>query len=94
MPYDITSVWNLKYDTYELISKRETDAQRTGLWLPRGKGGAGGIDWGCAGSRCKLLYTGWINNEVLRYSKGNYIQYPVITHNRKEYERQCIYKCN
>ena len=25
-------------------------------------------------SRCKLLYTGWINNKVLLYSTGNYIQ--------------------
>ena len=37
-------------------------------------------------SRCKLVYTGWINNKVLSYSTGNYIQYPVINHNGKEYE--------
>ena len=24
-------------------------------------------------------YRGWINNKVLRYSTGNYIQYPMIT---------------
>ena len=29
-------------------------------------------------------YIGWINNEVLLYSTGNYIQYPVINHNGKE----------
>ena len=38
-------------------------------------------------SRCKLLYIGWINNKVLPYSTGNYIQYPVINHNGKEYEK-------
>ena len=36
-------------------------------------------------SRCKLLYIAWINNKVLLYSTGNYIQYPVINHNGKEY---------
>ena len=37
-------------------------------------------------SRCKLIYLEWINNKVLLYSTGNYIQYPVINHNGKEYE--------
>ena len=27
----------------------------------------------------------WINNKVLLYTIGNYIQYPVINHNGKEY---------
>ena len=33
-------MWNLKYDTNELIYKRETDSQtwKTNLWLPKGKG--------------------------------------------------------
>ena len=29
----------------------------------------------------------WMNNKVLIYSTGNYIQYPVINHNGKEYEK-------
>ena len=29
----------------------------------------------------------WINNKVLLCSTGNYIQYPVIDHNGKEYEK-------
>ena len=28
-----------------------------------------------------------INNKVLLYSIGNYVQYPVINHNEKEYEK-------
>ena len=28
-------MWNLKYDTDELIYRIETDSQRTDLWLPR-----------------------------------------------------------
>ena len=35
-------------------------------------------------SRCKLLYIEWMNNKVLLYGIGNYIQYPVINHNGKE----------
>ena len=35
-----------------------------------------------------------INNKVLLYSTGNYIQYPVIDHNGKEYEkRMYVYVC-
>ena len=29
--------------------------------------------------------------QVLLYSTGNYIQYPVINHNGKEYEKEYIY---
>ena len=34
-------MWNLKYDTNELIYKIETDSQtwKTNLYLPKGKGG-------------------------------------------------------
>ena len=40
MPYDITYMWNLKYDTNELMYETETDSQtqRTDWWLPRGRG--------------------------------------------------------
>ena len=35
IPYDITNMWNLKYDTNELIYKIETDSQtqKTNLWV-------------------------------------------------------------
>ena len=38
--YDITYMWNLKYDTNEFIYKTESDSQthKTGLWLPTAKG--------------------------------------------------------
>ena len=36
-------------------------------------------------SRCKLLYVEWINNKVLLYSTGNYIQYSMTNHNAEEY---------
>ena len=45
-------------------------------------------------SRCKLSHTGWINNKVLLYSTGNYIQYPVINYSGEEYEKTIyIYIC-
>ena len=46
----------------------------------------GGLDWELGTSRYKLLYIKWINNKVLFYSTGNYIQYPVINHSGKEYK--------
>ena len=54
-------------------------------------GAEGGMDWEFGISRCKLLilYIEWINNKVLLYSTGSYIQYPVINHNGKEYEKEC-----
>ena len=42
-------------------------------------------------NRCKVVYVEWINNKVLLYSTGNYIQYPVINRNGKEYEKEYIY---
>ena len=41
--------------------------------------------WGFGVGRCKLLHLEWINNKVLLYSTGNYIQSPEINHNGKEY---------
>ena len=56
-----------------------------------GSGCGGGMDWEFGTSRCKLLYTEWINNKVLLYSMGNYIQYPMVNHNGKEYKKEGIY---
>ena len=46
-----------------------------------------GLDWEFGMSRCKLVYTEWINIKVLLCSTGNYTQYSVIDHNGKEYEK-------
>ena len=48
------------------------------------------MGWEFGVSRYKLLYIGWISNKVPLYSTGNYIQYPVTSHNGKEYEKECI----
>ena len=51
----------------------------------KGKVGRGGKGWDFGTGRYTLLYIGRINNTLMYYSTGNYIQYPVINHNGKEY---------
>ena len=89
IPYDVTYMWILKYGTNELIYETETEpqTQRTDLWLPRESWGGRGMDWEFGVGRRKLLHLEWIHNKVLLYSTGNYILYPVINHNGKEYEK-------
>ena len=58
--------------------------------VANGEGIGGGMEWEFGVSRCKLLYMEWINSNVL-YNTENYIQYPVINHNGKEYEKEYIY---
>ena len=48
------------------------------------------MDWEFGVNRCTLLYIEWIN-KVLLYSIKNYIQYPVINHKGKEYEKEYTY---
>ena len=64
-------------------SEAETDpqTQRADLWLP-----GGGKDWEAGISRCKLLYTGWVN-KVLLYSTG-----PATNQKGKECKKR-IYMC-
>ena len=59
--------------------------------VAKGERGGGGMDWEFGISRCKLLYIEWINNKVPLYSTENYIQYPMINHNGKEYEKKNVY---
>ena len=42
-------------------------------------------------SRVNLKIRAATNNRVLLYSTGNYIQWPVINQNGKEYEKGYIY---
>ena len=86
-------MWNLKYDTNEpMKQKRITDTENRAV-VAKGEGAGGQMEWKVGVSRCKFLYTEWIN-KVLLYSPGNYIQYSVINHHGKEYEKECIYMHN
>ena len=64
------------------------------LVVAKGEGVGGGTEQEVGVSRCKLLYVEWINNNVLLYSTENYMQYPMINHNGKEYKKECIYMYN
>ena len=73
------------------LSTKQTHRHREQTCDCQGGVELGGMEWEFGVSRCKLLYIEWINNKVLLYSTGNYIQYPVIKHNGKEYEKDvCI----
>ena len=55
IPYDITNMCSLKYDTNELIYETETDSNiEVRLVVAKGKGGGGRTDWEF-GVRCNLL---------------------------------------
>ena len=59
--------------------------------VAKGQGVGRGMEWEVEVSRYKLLCKGWMNNKVLLRSTGKDIQYSVISHNGKEYEKECIY---
>ena len=59
--------------------------------VAKGEGGGRGMNWESGFGRYKLLHLEWINNKVLLYSTGSYIQYPVINHNGKECEKEKKY---
>ena len=89
IPYNIIYMWNLKYTQINL-SMKLTDIDKKN-WICQGRMSRGGSNWKFGISRYKLLYIGWINNNVLLYKTKYNIQYPVIKHNRKyEKEYMCI----
>ena len=72
---DVTYIWEVKYGTKELISPTEADSQYRketscclmgGCWEEK--------DWEFGVSRCKLLYTGWIDEKFSLYSTGKHMQ--------------------
>ena len=88
IPHYITYLWNLNYDTNELTCEadRLIDMENRCEW-PKRKGSGGGMEWEFGVSRCKFMYR-MDKYKVLLCSTGNYIQYPVINHNGKEYEKR------
>ena len=76
------------------MKQKQTHGHREQTCGGQGEWVGGGIEWEFGVSRCKLLYMEWINNKVLLYSTGNYIQYPVINHNGKEYIKKSLYMYN
>ena len=78
-------MWNLKYDTNDLIHETETDSQtqRTDLWLPRRRGwqrdGLGLWDW-----QMQTIIYRMDKEQGPTIAQGTKMQYPVINHNGKE----------
>ena len=56
-----------------LFTKQRLTDMEDRLVVAKGEGYGGGKDWEFGISRCKPLYTGWINNKVLLYNTGNNI---------------------
>ena len=79
IPYDIICMWNLKHGIYLQNRNRLIDMERR-LGC---QGGGSEMDWEFGVSRCKLLHLGWISNEVLLHSIGNYIQSLIIEHDKR-----------
>ena len=75
--------------TFLQNGNRLTDLENR-LVLAKGERSGRGMNWESGISRCKLLHVVWINTKVLLQSPGSYSQYPVINHNGKEYEKECI----
>ena len=84
-------MWNLKYDANEPTCEIQTDHKHRNQTCGCQWGGSwGGMEWEVGVSRCKLLCIEWINTKVLLCSTENYIHYPMIKHNGKEYEKEYI----
>ena len=76
-------MWNLKYDTNELIyeTERDSQAQRTELWLP-GVGERDGLEVWCQQMQASIYRLD--KQQVLPVYHREYIQYPVIEHDDEE----------
>ena len=75
-----------------LLNRNRLTNTENSLVVAKEGGGGIGMDWEIEISRYKLIYIRWTNNKVLLYSTGNYIRYPVMNNNGKEYERKKIWK--
>ena len=56
--YSLLLIWGiLKKDSNELMYRTEKDSQTLKIvWLPKGTGGGGGINWGYGIDICTLWY--------------------------------------
>ena len=89
----ICGIQNMTKWTYLQNRNRLIDIENRLVLLPRWKGSRRGLDWEFGTGRCKLLRIEWINNKVLFYSTGNYIQNYVINQNGKLKKNEKGHKC-
>ena len=81
IPYDITYIWNLKYGTNDPISKQKQITDMKSRLVSARRDGR--MDREFRGGKCKVLYLEWINNGVLLYSTGNYVQSLGLEHDER-----------
>ena len=72
------------------VKHTQTTNIEISLVVAKGAEVGGGTEWEVGVSRCKLLCVEWINTKVLLCSTENYVHYPMINHNGKEYEKEYI----
>ena len=82
-------MWSLNYNINQTVYETKTESDKESRLVAAkwagGGGREGGKDWELRLCRGKRLHPGWINNKILLYSTRNYIQYPVMKANGKEY---------
>lgn len=74
-------MWNLKYDTNDLVYEIEQTLRHSEQTCGCQGGGAVGDGVGPGISRCKRLCLQWT-------SPGSHVQYLLITYKGKEYEKE------
>ena len=84
-------MWHLKYGTNDHVYETETHSEILYREQICGcqRGDRRGKDWEVGISRCRLLSIRWMKKFLL-CNTGNCIQYSVINHNGKEYEKEYI----
>ena len=68
------------------MKPRQTDIHREQAVVAKEEDECGREGLGAWGWQMQTHIKGWTNKALL-YSTGNYIQYPVINHSGKEYEK-------
>ena len=69
------------------LSMKHKHREQTCVCQGGGRGSGAGKCWEFETSICKLPYIGWINNKVLLYSTGKYIQYSIVNHMEKNMKK-------
>ena len=72
------------------MKQRQTHRHREKFVVAKREKGWGGTEKKFGISRWKRSHGEEISNEVLPYSTGDYVLYPVMNCTRKEYDTECI----
>ena len=86
IPCDTTYMWNLKYDTDELVYKTDTESgHRDRLVVSEGEGFGGGLGRGRGLADVSFIYR-MDKQQVLLYSTRNY----PVSCDKPQWKRMCI----